>query len=109
MNLQSIVHYSLHFIVPVFIAILWNRKEWKKAYLILLATLLVDVDHVWATPIFDPERCSIGFHTLHTYTAIFLYILGFVLSKNRWWKLVFLGLLFHMITDTIDCLWMQFL
>lgn len=109
MSFQTIVHYSLHFLFPIFIAWFWEREQWKKAYLVLLATMLVDIDHFWAKPIFDPERCSIGFHIFHTYPAIFLYVIGFALSKNKWWKLVFFALIFHMITDAIDCVWMRFL
>jgi len=39
----------------------------------MVATILVDLDHLLATPIFDPERCSIGFHPLHSIVAIILY------------------------------------
>ena len=38
------------------------RTEWKKAYIIMLLTMLVDLDHLLANPIFDPNRCSINFH-----------------------------------------------
>ena len=32
----------------------------------MLATWLVDLDHLLAEPVFDPERCSVGFHPLHS-------------------------------------------
>lgn len=68
--------------------------------------MLVDLDHLFATPIFQPNRCGIGFHPLHSEWAILAYILGGIFIKNKVLKLVFIGLLFHIITDFIDCLWM---
>lgn len=70
--------------------------------MIFLATMLVDLDHLLATPIFDPNRCSIGFHPLHSYWAIFIYIIGLGWSKTR---LVSIGLLLHMFIDWQDCFW----
>jgi hypothetical protein len=102
---QNIVHYGLHFVVIVVIAYLYWPKQWKKAYLILLATMLVDLDHLWAVPIFDSGRCSIGFHTFHSYPAIAIYILGVIFVKHRALRLICIGLLFHMFTDEVDCLW----
>jgi len=104
-NYQSIIHYGLHFIAPVFLAFLFFRKNWKTAWLIMIATMLVDLDHLFANPIFDPNRCSIGFHFLHTPYAIGVYIL-LLFIPNKWIKVVGLGLLFHMLTDYIDCLLM---
>tara|TARA_R100000935_G_C2837291_1_gene168887 strand:- start:2015 stop:2383 length:369 start_codon:yes stop_codon:yes gene_type:complete len=104
--LQSIVHYSLHFLVIGAIAYWYDRKQWKRNWLILMATMLVDLDHVFATPLFDPNRCGIGYHPLHTEIAIIIYFAGVFLIKDKLFKLIFIGLLFHMITDFIDCIWM---
>ena len=41
--------------------------------------MLVDLDHLLADPIYDPERCSIGFHPLHSIPAIVVYALMFAL------------------------------
>ena len=101
--LQVTLHYSLHLIAPLFIALIFFSKNWKKTYLILLATMLVDLDHLIATPIFDPTRCSIDFHFLHTYYAMVIYALMLIPSKTR---VVAIGLLFHMLTDYIDCSFM---
>jgi len=95
-----IIHYGLHFIAPIGIAYFYNAKNWKKAYLVLLGTMLVDLDHLLASPIFDPDRCSIGFHPLHSYYAILIYF--FLLFPKRS-RLVAIGLLFHMLTDGLDC------
>ena len=100
--LQTVVHYSLHLLVPGLIAYIFFRKEWKKAWLIMLATMLIDVDHLLATPIFDPNRCSIGFHPLHTYWATAIYAVLFFFKKTR---IIAVGLLFHMLTDFVDCQW----
>lgn len=98
-----LLHYSLHFIAPLGIAYSYNPKKWKKSYLVLLGTMLVDLDHLLANPIFDPDRCSIGFHPLHSCYAILIYF--FLLFPKRS-RLVAIGLLFHMLTDSVDC-WLQ--
>ncbi|WP_151893980.1 DUF6122 family protein [Patiriisocius marinistellae] len=102
--LQTITHYSLHLLFPAAIAWVFFRANWKKAYLILLATMLVDIDHLFADPMFDPDRCSVGFHFLHSYIAIMCYTLLLFFKKFR---VVAIGLLFHMATDLIDCFWMR--
>lgn len=104
--IQPITHYSFHFLFPVVLAFLFFRKEWKRAYLIMLATMLVDLDHLLADPIFEPNRCSIGFHILHSYYAIAIYFGMLFIKKLR---IIAIGLLFHMLTDYQDCLWMWYL
>ncbi len=105
LTLKNCIHYSLHFLVPGLIAYVFYRKEWKKVWMIFLGTMLVDIDHLLATPIFDPNRCSIGFHFLHTYYAIVIYALFFIFTKNKIVRIIALGLLFHMFTDYQDCNW----
>jgi hypothetical protein len=100
---QPIIHYSMHLVVPGAIAYLFYRDDWKKAWLLFLATMLVDLDHLLATPIFDPNRCSIGFHPLHSSYAIAAYALAFAFVKNKVVRILALGLLFHMFTDALDC------
>lgn len=102
-TVQHLAHYSLHFLFPGLIAWLFFRPDWKKAWLIMVATMLVDLDHLLAEPLFDPHRCSIGFHPLHSYYAIGSYVLIAFFPRLR---ILATGLLFHMITDFLDCLWM---
>ena len=102
--LQSIVHYSLHFLFPGLIAWLFFRENWTRAWFIMIATMLVDLDHLLAVPIFDATRCSIGFHPLHSYYAIAIYFVLLFFPKSR---ILAVGLLFHMFTDYQDCLWMN--
>lgn len=99
----DILHYSLHFLATGLIAWFFYRDRWKEVWVILLATMLVDLDHLLATPIFDPNRCSIGFHPLHTVPAMAVYALMLIFPKTR---IVGIGLLFHMLTDGIDCVGM---
>ena len=105
LEVQTIIHYSLHFLAPGIITFIFFRKIWKKAWLIMIATMLVDIDHLLADPIFEAGRCSIGFHPLHSIYAIIVYfVLLFV--PNVYIKIIAVGLLFHMLTDFIDCMLM---
>lgn len=99
--LRLFLHYFLHFGFPVVLACIFFRKDWKKAYFIMLATMLVDADHLLGTPIFSSDRCSINFHPLHTYWAIGGYLL--LLFFRGIPRIIGVGLLFHMLTDWIDC------
>ena len=98
--LQSIAHYGCHFLLPLAVALLWFKPYWKTAYIIMIAGMLIDLDHLLANPIFDPNRCSINFHPLHTYYAIGIYILLLFFKKTR---LIGLGLVIHIIADIVDC------
>ncbi|MEH1008549.1 DUF6122 family protein [Winogradskyella sp. ECml5-4] len=98
--LQSFVHYGIHFGLPLAIAILFYKKYWIKAYCIMILGILIDLDHLLANPIFDPIRCSINFHPLHSYYAIAVYLLLLIPKKTR---LLGLGLVIHIIADTADC------
>jgi len=101
---KPVIHYSLHLIFPGIIAWIFFRKEWKIAWLLMLATMVVDLDHLLAKPIFDPCRCSIGFHPLHSYYAVSVYLIMIFVS-NKKIRITFIGLLFHMLTDYLDCIW----
>ncbi|UAM96671.1 DUF6122 family protein [Polaribacter litorisediminis] len=94
------IHYSLHFIVPLFFSYFFFREKWKKVYIIFLCSILIDLDHLLATPIFAENRCSINFHPLHSYMAMAVYFLGLFFKKTR---IICMALLFHLLTDFIDC------
>ena len=100
--IQFFIHYSLHFIFPLLVAFVFFRKNWKKVYLIMLLTMIVDLDHLIANPIYQADRCSINFHPLHTYYAIAAYIILIFFRKPL--NIIGIGLLLHMLTDFIDCL-----
>lgn len=100
--LRHIIHYGCHFAVPFALSWLLFRKHWWKAGLIMAATILIDLDHLLADPIFDPNRCSIGFHPLHTVWAAVVYALLVLIPKWQW-RAVGVGCLFHLATDCLDC------
>ncbi len=94
------LHLILHLLVPLAVALLYFGVRWKKAFAIFIATMLVDLDHLLATPIYDAGRCSIGFHPLHELWFIGIYIAMCFVSKLR---LVGIGLVIHMLLDSVDC------
>ena len=98
---KPIINYGIHFILPLVVAVFFYKKNWKKAYLIMICGMLIDLDHLIATPIFAPNRCSINFHPLHSYYAIAIYILLLIPKKTR---LIGLGLVIHILADSVDCL-----
>lgn len=100
MSFMSVFHIFLHFAVPAIVARVFFKDKWLKAWLIMVATMVVDLDHLLADPIYDPDRCSIGFHPLHSWPAIAAYAGLAAWPKTR---LIGLGLLIHMALDGIDC------
>ncbi|WP_165748094.1 DUF6122 family protein [Cellulophaga sp. Z1A5H] len=103
--LRFLIHYGIHFIVPIAIGIIFFKKEDRaRAIIILLAAILIDVDHLFAARIFDPNRCSINFHFLHQYWAIVFYF-GLLFFKKT--RIFGIALLLHMLADTTDCYLMQ--
>ena len=100
-------HLALHFGIPLFIAYaFFPRPGAWKVFLILVATMLVDVDHLLADPVYDPLRCGIGFHPLHQFVPIGIYGLMTLYKKTR---IVGLGLVIHMLLDLGDCVSMGLL
>ena len=77
------------------------RKYWLRAWLIMLATMLIDLDHLLASPVYDPARCSIGVHPLHQWPAISIYAL---MGLVRPLRLITIGLLIHVLLDGLNCL-----
>ncbi len=99
--LKFTIHYELHFGLPLAIALIFYRKQWLKMYLLMLAAFVIDLDHLLADPIFDSNRCSINFHPLHSYYAIVIY---FLLLWPKTTRVFALGLLAHILSDSVDCL-----
>ena len=82
-------------------AVIW-REHWQRTGLVMVAANLIDLDHLLATPIFDPDRCSIGFHLLHGWEAAIVYLL--MLGVPKWWVRGFAaGALWHLAVDASDC------
>ena len=90
-------------IPAIFVGVFYKKyfkERWKIAYMVMMLTMLVDLDHLLATPIYDAARCSIGFHPLHGLVAIGLYGFFCFVPKLRF---IGFGLIIHMILDSIDC------
>ena len=102
--IRFIAHYGIHFIAPIFIAFYFYKDNRFWVSLILLLGIVIDLDHVLADPMFDPNRCSINFHPLHSYWAIAVYIILFIFKKTR---VIGLALLLHILADTVDCLFIR--
>lgn len=66
----------------------------------MIATMIVDLDHLLANPMYDPNRCSIGFHPLHSYMAVVIYVGLLFVPRVR---LIAIGLVIHMALDYADC------
>ena len=94
------LHLVLHFAVPALVTASFFRSAWQKSYLLMMATMVVDVDHLLANPIYDPGRCSIGFHPLHEPLVFPVYLALCLVPATRF---VGIGLCIHMALDAIDC------
>ncbi len=115
------LHILLHFLIPAAVAALCFADRRGRAFALLLVALVIDLDHLLADPIYDPERCSIGFHPLHSSWAIALYLALWLVTQPimpvagrfgalvcRWRDELFLiasGLLIHILLDASDCYW----
>jgi len=100
--LRFVLHYGLHFLFPGLIAYVFFKEQWKKAWFLMVLTMLIDLDHLIATPIYDAHRCSINFHPLHTYYAGIGYVFLLFFKQTR---VIAIALLLHLLTDALDCLW----
>jgi hypothetical protein len=97
----------LHVVVPALVTRLYFERRfdaaWLRAWGTMMLTMLVDLDHLAADPIYDPMRCSMGFHPLHTFFPVIFYL---VLLIPRQTRLIGAGLSIHMLLDTSDCMMM---
>ena len=98
---RTLLHVVLHFLVPFAVAKTVWQEKWIRPFLMMAITIAVDLDHLLADPIFDPNRCSIGTHPLHSWPAIFVYLACFLSPHLR---IASIGLLIHMALDGTDCL-----
>ena len=98
--IRPVAHFVLHVIVPGGVSRLAFPNRWRYAWFVMVATMVVDLDHLLADPVFDPNRCSIGFHPLHSHAATGLYLVLAVMKKTR---ILGIGLTIHMALDWMDC------
>ncbi|MBN1117108.1 MAG: hypothetical protein JXA77_07885 [Bacteroidales bacterium] len=101
--IRPFIHYGLHFAFPLAIAyqLSKSKKQMWRYYFLQISTMIIDFDHFLASPVFDSSRCSIGFHPLHSEVAILVYAVLLIPRKTR---ITGIGLVTHIFTDAIDCL-----
>ncbi len=104
MLVHALVHLGIH-VLAWAIIIHYQKLRWKSEesgfiLLSVLAANLIDLDHLLADPIYDPDRCSIGFHPLHSFWAMPFYVAG-LFWRTRYFAL---GVILHLVADGLDCL-----
>ena len=82
----------------------FSRIYGKRLGVIILATMFVDLDHLWARPILKREGVVLIFHPLHSFYPVVLYFF-MLFIPYKYVRINAVGLLFHMFTDFQDCLW----
>jgi len=102
--MRPVVHLILHVLVPYLAARLVFPDRWKRAWIVMVAAMIIDVDHLLADPLYDPDRCGIGIHPLHTQWAVLIYSVLAVIPVTR---IFGFGLLIHIALDALDCVWIR--
>jgi hypothetical protein len=80
-----------------------DKKSLLYLFLVIISTNLIDIDHLLAKPIYDPTRCSINFHPLHSWYTMPIWVMG-TLFKNKYIRYFSLAVLLHLWLDWIQCL-----
>ena len=88
--------------VPFIVAKTAWKEQWLWPFIIMALTFVIDFDHLLAEPVFDPNRCSLGFHPLHSWPAIGIYLVSLFSHRLR---IIAIGLLIHLVLDGTDCFW----
>jgi hypothetical protein len=99
--LQAFLHLILHILVPAAAARFFWSERWKSPWLLMVLAMIIDADHLLADPVYDPYRCSLGFHPLHSWPAAAGYGLLLLVPAAR---IAATGLLIHLGVDGVDCL-----
>ena len=101
--MRFLIHMIMHFAVPAALARAVGKDGWRTRCWQALSAMVIDIDHLLADPILDPNRCSVGFHPLHTEWAATLYAVLTLVPATRWFGI---GLIIHLLLDSLDCAWM---
>ena len=78
-----------------------GKKEFKGMVFWFSLANLIDLDHLLANPIYNPLRCGINFHPLHSWLMFPIYLVGLFYKKTRYLSI---GILLHILLDGIDCI-----
>jgi hypothetical protein len=100
LSARAIAHLALHVALPLAVAGLFRRRPFWPTAALLFAGMVIDVDHVLATPMFDQNRCSIGFHPWHSLPAMALYAVMLAAPRLR---VLAIGVWLHLALDGLDC------
>jgi hypothetical protein len=100
--MQHIVHLLMLFGVPALAAWAFYNGSIRNTYLILISTVLVDLDQLLFNQVFEFGSCSINYFPLHSWPALLVYFLGLFFEKTR---RVAMGLHIHMLADLMNCIW----
>lgn len=71
----------------------------------MLGKLLIDLAHLLVDPIYDLNWCGVGFHPLHSYPALAIYLLLVSIPGAPRLRLVGWGLVIHVLLDDLDYIW----
>ena len=104
--IRPVIHLLLHVLLPFLVARRFSPEGYWRPFLLMMLGWAIDLDHLLATPIYQPDRCGIGFHPLH---GVWMFALSLGLSaypRTRW---LGLGVLLHLLLDLSDCacLWLS--
>ncbi|WP_224490043.1 DUF6122 family protein [Robertkochia flava] len=102
--LRPLIHYGIHFGIPIAVAWFFYGSRFRHTLLLLWAGILLDTDHLLASPVFDADRCSIGFHVLHSWPLIVLYMLLLLPRRTR---IIGIACSIHILADMADCFLMN--
>jgi len=91
----------LAYLINLFFKKLKSKVEFKKMALWISLANLIDIDHLLANPIYNPLRCGINFHPLHSWFMLPFYVAGLFHKKTRFLSI---GILLHLTIDSLDCL-----
>ena len=80
--------------------ILKKKSNLKNISLLVFLSQLIDLDHLLAKPIYNPLRCSINFHPLHSWYSFPFYALGMFWKKYSY---LFVAIGLHLALDALDC------
>ncbi len=99
----------LHILASLFLWLLFYLFEAKYlkrnfnqrlALIQILLANLIDLDHLLSSPIYEPGRCSINNHLLHSYFMFPLYLIGLFSRYRYFWASISL----HLLIDYLGCI-----
>lgn len=80
-----------------------SREDFFAIALSVLASNFIDVDHLLASPIYDPARCSINFHPLHSWYFFPVYA-ALLFVRSRRVQYFSVAVFLHLALDWLWCL-----